>query len=269
MRRALLLILNLLVSLVGVSGVAAANPADATMTVLHGLPHFTADIYVNGKLVLDGFKPKSVTDPLPLPPGVYHLAIRPVGKPPTSPPVLAKTVTLQPDGNYTVAAHLTPAGQPALSVFQNDRSRLPAGRSELVVRPLATPPAVNVEANGRTILRNVAAGAQSGTQVAAGDYSLRVLSTDRHPLVGAQRIKVSEGKAYFLYLVGSQQDGTLALMVQSFASSAKSPVSIQTGNGGLASAPSSSWLGLLILVAWLGVLFSIILLIRSPARRKA
>jgi hypothetical protein len=267
MRRVLLLILVFMVPLAGV-GVAAAKPSDARVTILHGLPHFTADIYVNGKLVLDGFKPKSVTDPLPLAPGVYHLAIRPVGKPASSPPVLAKTVTLQAGGDYTVAAHLTPAGEPALSVFSNAGSKVPAGRSELIVRPLATTPAVTVEANGETLFRDVAAGSESGARVDPGTYSLRVLSTDQKPLVAPEHLSVSEGKVYLLYLVGSRKENTLALMVQSLASSGD-PTGVQTGSGGLASTSSSPWRGVLILGASLGLVFSIIVLTRRPARREA
>jgi hypothetical protein len=264
MRRALLLALVFMVPLVP-GGVAEAKPSDATVTVLHGLPHFTADIYVNGKLVLDGFKPKSLTDPLPLAPGSYRLAIRPVGKPASSPPVLARTVSLQAGHDYTVAAHLTPAGNPALSVFDNSASNLPPGRSELVVRPLATAPAVTVEANGQTLLNDVAAGSESGARVDPGRYSVRVLSTNQRPLVAPEQLSVSEGKVYFLYVVGSQKDNSLALMVQSVASSGD-PTGVQTGSGGLAS-PSNAWRGALILGASLGFILSIIVLMRRPVRR--
>src|SRR6266536_977833 len=60
----------------------------ATITILHGLPKVTADVYVNGKLTLDGFEPESATGALSLPAGDYDVAIREVGSSPTSDPAL-------------------------------------------------------------------------------------------------------------------------------------------------------------------------------------
>src|SRR5713101_4733353 len=54
---------------------ASGTASNASITVLHGLPQFTADVYVNGKLLLDGFKPESVTQPISVPAGTYHIAI--------------------------------------------------------------------------------------------------------------------------------------------------------------------------------------------------
>lgn len=78
---------------------AQARPARTTVTVLHALPGFTADVYVNGKLTLSGFEPETATDPLELPPGRYRIAIRDVGAAPTSEPALAGTVTLKAGEN--------------------------------------------------------------------------------------------------------------------------------------------------------------------------
>src|SRR5205823_2056459 len=86
---------------------AGAAPSSVTIVIIHGLPKFTADVYVNGKLLLDGFKPEAVTAPLKLPSGTYHIAIRNVGAPPDSTPAVQGDITLQAGKNYTAAAHLT------------------------------------------------------------------------------------------------------------------------------------------------------------------
>ena len=79
---------------------AQAAPATATVTVLHALPGFTADVYVNGKLTLSGFKPETAAGPLELPPGRYRIAIRDVGADPASEPALAGAVTLKSGSPY-------------------------------------------------------------------------------------------------------------------------------------------------------------------------
>ena len=58
-------------ALVGASfaGPASAAPGDGTVTVVHGIPGLTVDVYVNDALTLDNFAPDTVTDPITLPAG--------------------------------------------------------------------------------------------------------------------------------------------------------------------------------------------------------
>jgi hypothetical protein len=127
---------------------------------------------------------------------------------------------------------------------------------------------VTVEANGQPVLRDVQAGKESGTRLDPGQYTVRLLSTNQRPLLAPEQLTLSEGKVYFLYLVGSRQDRTLALMVQSLASSGN-PTGVQTGSGGLASTSSFPWRAILLVCAGLGLVSSILVLIRRPAQRGA
>src|SRR5438093_11358615 len=113
---------------------AYGSPGTATLTVLHGLPHFTADVYVNGKLTLDGFKPAESAGPLQLPAGTYDIAIRDVGADPNSTPALEGSITLKADVNYTAIAHLTASGGRTLSLFRNPLKPVAAGRARLRLR---------------------------------------------------------------------------------------------------------------------------------------
>src|SRR5918999_5205520 len=100
----------------------------AHVTVLHALPRFTADVYVNGDLLLSGFRPVTATDVLELPAGDYDVAIRPVGAAPDSEPVLQQTLTIRGGQRLSVIASLTPRGDPTLRVFSNDLSAIGAGK---------------------------------------------------------------------------------------------------------------------------------------------
>ena len=60
-----------------------AFPASAEeggkVSVIHGIPGLTVDVFVNGELTLPGFEPGDVAGPLDLPAGDYALAIAPEG----------------------------------------------------------------------------------------------------------------------------------------------------------------------------------------------
>ena len=74
--------LRLALTLTLAAGTMALAPPlqAATVTVVHGVPGFRADVYVNGKKALTGFPAGAMTTPIHLPAGLYHLAIRPAGR---------------------------------------------------------------------------------------------------------------------------------------------------------------------------------------------
>jgi hypothetical protein len=214
---------------------AAASSANATITILHGLPNFTADVYVNGTLTLDGFKPESSTEPLSLPAGSYDVAIRDVGSDPNSDPALQATITLQAEKNYTAIAHLSADGQPALNLFENDISKVPSGKCRLVVRNQAQAPAIDVELNGAAVFKGLAPDAEAARNRKAASYMVRAVdATDGAELVAPTPLDLSEGTQTIVYLVGSADNQTLDFMVQDIAGLASDPGSVFSGSGGLA-----------------------------------
>ena len=64
-------------ALVVLGAVAPANAAEAPakLSVLHGVPGLTVDVYVNNELTLDDFEPGDLAGPLELPAGTYTVAI--------------------------------------------------------------------------------------------------------------------------------------------------------------------------------------------------
>ena len=57
------------------AGPAQAAESDAQLSVLHGVPGLTVDVWVNGERTLDDFAPGTLAGPLALPAGDYDLAI--------------------------------------------------------------------------------------------------------------------------------------------------------------------------------------------------
>jgi hypothetical protein len=233
--RTLLFISFLSFLLLPVAPALGAVQPEATVTIVHGLPGFTADIYVNGKLVLNGFKPTSEAGPLKLPSGTYHIDIRNVGSSSSSEAALSKTVSLAGGQSYTLVAHLTSKGDAALSVYRNDQTAIAPGRCRLIIRPAAALPPIALMANGASLFTDVPLGQEKSTEVAPGDYALRLFAKgDSGPILPVQHLNVREGTAYALYVVGSGTDKSLDLMVQSLGDLSSSPSGVQSGTGGLA-----------------------------------
>ncbi len=84
------------------------------MTVVHGIPDLTVDVYVNGDLTLEDFAPGDVAGPLNLPAGDYALAITAAGGS-VEDAVLEGSATVTDGLDASVVAHLTADGTPTIS----------------------------------------------------------------------------------------------------------------------------------------------------------
>jgi hypothetical protein len=242
--------------LVGAVVPANASPSTATLTVLHGLPHFTADVYVNGKLTLNGFKPEDAAGPLQLPAGTYQIAIRSLGADPSSTPALAGAITLQAGLNYTAIAHLTGSGSPALSLFRNTLKPVPAGKARLLLRNTAQVDPLDLRLNGKTVFTDVKPSQDPATLLSPGRYQVVAVpaSGSPTPLFQAMPLRVQAGMETDMYVVGSSADHSLDFMVQNFTHLG-APLGVPSGSGGFASPPGfPAWaLALMVVAALSGV----------------
>jgi hypothetical protein len=239
---------------------AQARPATATVTVLHALPGFTADVYVNGKLTLSGFEPQTATDPLELPAGRYRIEIRDVGADPASEPALAGTVTLKAGENLSIIAGLTVDGDPQLNVFKNGLIRVPPGRARLIVRNVADVASIGVRLDGKRVFGSVSHGDQQKAQLkAAGPHQLEA-TVSGDVAIGAEDLMLQEGTVGIVYAVGSASGGTLDFMFQTIRELQSSPTSVLTGDGGLATSPAlPAWALATMMLAALGFWVSTVL----------
>jgi hypothetical protein len=238
-----------LMLLVGMTNVTSAASGKASVTIIHGLPGFTADVYVNGKLLLDGFKPTSTAGPLELDPGSYKVGIREVGASADSPPVLSGTLRLSSGSNISVVAHLTRSGDPTLSVFQNRFAQIPAGGSQLYVRNVAAVAPLSVRLDDRLVKEGLREGDQWGVATATGRHTIAFGSGPGNDvLIPPSDIRLDEGVAQIVYVVGSAKADNLDLMVQAVHGLHSAPSGVLTGDGGLGAEPGfPSWaIGLMV-----------------------
>jgi hypothetical protein len=207
------------------SWTSAGAQSTGTVTVVHGVPGLTVDVYVNGKLTLEDFAPKTVTDPLQLPAGNYEIKVFAANSDPaTATPAITGSATLPAGANASIVAHLTAAGAPTLSVFVNDVAPIAAGKARLVVRHTAAAPAVDVLVNGSPALTNLANPNEAKAEVPAGTYAAAVAATGTTtPVIGPANLTLQAGTAYFVYAIGSLQDKNLDLVVQTIGGLAAPP----------------------------------------------
>lgn len=231
--------------------IAAAAPATAanhaTLSVLHGVPGLTVDVWVNGERTLDDFEPGDLAGPLELPAGTYTVAITASDAADASSPAIGPVdLPLESGRNYTAVAHLDADGDPTASLFTNDISQTTAGQGRLTVRHVAAAPAVDVLAGGSPVITNLSNPDEEVLNLPAGTVSAAVAATGTtDPVLGPTDVTISEGVNTIVYAWGSLADDTLAIAAQTIEGLHSAPAGVPSGELGLASTDagsSSAWL---------------------------
>jgi hypothetical protein len=221
---------------------AAAATADATVSVVHGIPNTPVDVYANGHKVLSDFMFKSVAGPLQLPPGSYTVDVRKAGSAATSAPVLSATEQVTAGENATLVAALTASGTPVLTAFANDTGAVAAGHGLLVVRHVADAPPVDVYAGSSKVISGLASGQQASLTVPAGTVPAKVtLAGQTAAVLGPVNVPVTAGMGTVVYAIGSASGKTLTVVTQMYPLGG-TPTSAQAGSGGLgADSDTPAW----------------------------
>ena len=217
---------------------ASANSGnEATVSVLHGVPGLTVDVYANGEELIPDFEPGTLTDPLSLPAGTYDLQVFADGDDPDSadPAIEANDVEVRGGANATVVAHLDANGNPRLSLFANDTSPTEAGNARLTVRHTAAAPAVDVRADGDVLFGDLQNPEEATGDVPAGSYSADVaLAGTENVVLGPADLNLAEGTNTIVYAWGSAEEDNLDFAVQTIDGLHSAPAGVPGGEAGLA-----------------------------------
>ena len=225
-------------ALVALGAVAPAHAADAPakLSVLHGVPGLTVDVYVNNALTLDDFEPGDLAGPLDLPAGTYSVAITASDAADASAPAIGPVdLPLESGKNYTAVAHLTEAGDPTATLFTNDIAQTAPGEGRLTVRHVAAAPAVDILAGGAPVMTNLTNPNEQTLNLPAGVVSASVAAAGTtDPVIGPADVDVAEGVSTIVYAWGSLEDDNLALAVQTIGGLHSTPEGVPAGVAGLA-----------------------------------
>ncbi|PFG43329.1 uncharacterized protein DUF4397 [Isoptericola jiangsuensis] len=237
---------------------AAAADGDAMLSVLHGVPDTTVDVWVDGELTLDDFAPGDLAGPLELPAGTYSVAVTAADAEDDSDPVIGPVdLPLEGGTSYTAVAHLDVDGAPTASLFTNDTSDIAAGEGRLTVRHVAAAPAVDVLAGDDPVIEGLENPDEAVLDLPAGTVPAAVAAAGTtEPVLGPADVDVAEGVNTIVYAWGSLDDDTLALATQTVEGMHSSPDGVDAGTTGEAAA--TSWPLVWTVVGALGLLFVVI-----------
>lgn len=229
---------------------ASAATSTSQVSVFHGVPGLTVDVYANGDVLLEDFKPGTITDPVTLPAGTYDLAVFPAGEGPDGTPAIEANDVAVPGGaNITVAAHLNASGTPVLTPFVNDVSKVAAGKARLTVRHTAAAPAVDVLADGTAAFKGLVNPKEAKADLAAGEISAAVaLAGTTDPVIGPADVNLAEGTNTIVFAWGSAADDNLALAVQTIKNLHSAPGGVPSGEGATPAGTTPIALGAVALI---------------------
>lgn len=223
---------------------ATAHAADdASVSVLHGIPDLTVDVYVNGDLTLDNFKPGDLAGPLDLPADTYSVEI--TDKDDEQTVLLGPAdVAVEAGGSYTIVAHLDADGEPTVTPFENDISSVAAGEARVTVRHTAAAPEVDIEANGDVLAPGLVNGDEAVADVPADSYRVAIVPAGGGNAVWSENVDLAEGVNTIAYAWGSVDDGSFAVAVQTIDGLHSAPGAVHAGEAGLAAGTGASngWL---------------------------
>ena len=246
----------------GSASVALADDHNTSnVSILHGVPGATVDVYVNGDALLTNFTPGTLTDPLELPEGSYDLKVVAPGAGADGEAIIeANDVAVPAGADITVVAHLTDAGVPALTPFVNDTSMSKEG-GRLTVRHVAAAPAVDIRAGGAVAVSNLANPDEAKLDLAAGTVPADVVAAGTDTVVlGPADVTIAAGSNTIVYAWGSLEDENLALAIQNVA--LDTPGMPHTGAEG----PATSTNGLIAATLLLaGVAVTVVMVQRNRA----
>jgi hypothetical protein len=236
--------------------IAGAQTETGTVTLVHGVRGLVADIYLDGKVALQVFQPERTAGPLQLPAGAHAVEVRPTGAAPTTTPLLAATLNIPVNSRQSAVVHLSAAGQPALSVYPDDVSAIPAGQARVVLRHAAAAPPIDVQIDQQVVAAALITNAQSVQNVAAGTHAVAVASNGRN-IVPSRDVMFTGGTANFMYLVGSMNDNNLTWLAQTVDGIGGAPLAVRSGEGGLAAPREFPYVTVVLLALGLVVLATI------------
>lgn len=220
------------------AGVPAASAAPATgeLFVVHALAGSTADISVDGEVVLAAAEPKAVVGPLSVAPGEHVVTVAVEGAQP-----ITASVVLAAGESADVVAHqgADPTSDGILTVFPNDLSAVAPGKARLVVAHTATVPPADVRVDGTVLFSNVANGEALTLVVPGGSYEVDIVpaSTDGPVVFGPVTLAVAAEQLNRVYAFGNPETQSMDAIVRTAAlpvDGAATPDDVDTGSGGQA-----------------------------------
>jgi len=190
-------------------GVGTASAADATLNVVHGIPGVDVNVCVNGGEAIPDFSFGEVVTGVALPAASYDVKVVAATDDCMGSAILEATgVELMDGRNHTAVAYLMEDGTPTLGLYKNASRPVARGAAWLFVRHNAAAPAVDVWANGKSLVADLENGETAKAIVPRGIYAAWVsLPGDYQPVIGPAVLRLKKGFTYEIYAIGDATSG--------------------------------------------------------------
>jgi hypothetical protein len=239
------------VLLLAVPAHAAEDTDTSEVTFVHGIRGFFADVYLDDELILRGFAPERVTEPLNLTVGEHRIDLREADAPADAEPAVTKTFDVPAGSRMTAVAHWTGVEDCTITLFDDVGDTVAAGSGRLVARHAAATGEVRFSLDDMTFDAPLAPASEVSESVDPGEHTVAV--SGENGLAESSSVPVPEGSARVVYLVGSAKEDTLGLLTQTVDGLGADPEGVPTGNSGLAATSDTGVPTLpLVLLAMLG-----------------
>lgn len=232
--RVMTLVLAASTVMAGAAAPAMAQPG--RVVIVHGVPggavgaaaDLPVDVSVNGACALPNFRYKQIVGPLALPAGTLSVAVHPANpsRPCGLPAIIGPAnITINPNEDAAIIAHLTATGAPTASKYTVDLSPTVNNKARVHVFHTAAAPAVDVylgaEFNvlGQTafLLRQFVNNEQAVVTAPAAPWNLAVtVANSASPVIGPAVVRLMENSAYLFFVVGSPSSNTLDVIVKDY-----------------------------------------------------
>lgn len=244
-------------SLVGAFGQPVAAQADddqAQVTIVHGIPGQTVDVYADDAPLIAGLVPQTTTKTFDLDADDYTVSLFSAGADFDSDESLVEAdVDIEGGTNVTVVAHLDEDGEFTVSTFENDLDDVRAGDACVIARHTAAAPEVDVLIDGDTAITDLAAGEGSNAAfVDPGSIEVNIAEAgdDEGLLDRDVELTLAEGVCTIAYAIGDAEDDSLGVLLQLVGGLDSAPEdTIDTGLSGLLDSDGGLPVGYLLIVA--------------------
>lgn len=225
-----------------VSALAADAPVlrgTGVVTMIHAVPGLVADVAVDGKTILTGFTASRVTDPVTLSAGKHTVTLTSDRGSNKGRTVLTATLDVVAGTTSTAVVGLTPQGSAKAFVFPEMPVSVTNGQAAVVMRDVAAAGPVKLVVDGSALpIGLLSNGSSAHVSTAGGTHRVLVESATGATVLGTQTPTLEADRVTTLYLIGSQQDHSLAWVATTrLASSVASLSTIPTGDGSTLGVP--------------------------------
>ncbi len=202
----------------------------ASVRIVHGIPGqdvgpavdpaLPVDVLVNDSIcLLSGFTFGQIAGPFSLPDGAYDVKVSLANslEPCSNSAVIAAPVPIESGENATIIAHLTEAGAPTASKFENDVTPSADGKARVIAHHTAAAPAVDINVafgfpSSTATIPNASNGAQAAAELPVGNVNIGVAPAGTRTVLFVRTVRLRSDLTYVGYAVGSLANGTFDLI---------------------------------------------------------